>query len=329
MYSKFRKEFQKKNKKLIIVLLSIFITIAVNAQDKKVAVFDPGGSVTNSIREIVREEISSAIVNMGGFKVLEREMIDKVLKENQFQMGGLVDDSQISEAGKRMGANMVFISNLTIMENGNYFISCKMIDVLTASIEKQKTGLSNRGSNDLLDVVKRVVNEMFADISKVVEPARTENKPVIQEKQSLSEERLYADGRKIYQGSRILQKYEIENLMGKNFDAKRLYHKGITRYKQGKNWIFFGAGTIVIGSLFTVLFPSKHNGVPDYSRSLDGVLVGCLLGIPQITTGIIFMSSSKNFINQSVEEYNYGKKVSSTELKLGFTGNGLGVAVKF
>ena len=80
------------------------------AQDKKVAIFNPAGSVENStIKEIIREEISSIIVNTAGYTVLERQLIDKVLEENKFQLSGLVDDSQISEVGKRMGANIVFV----------------------------------------------------------------------------------------------------------------------------------------------------------------------------------------------------------------------------
>ena len=39
------------------------------AQDNKVAVFDPAGDVTSSIKEIVREEISASIVNMTDYTV--------------------------------------------------------------------------------------------------------------------------------------------------------------------------------------------------------------------------------------------------------------------
>jgi len=159
-------------KKVIITSVIAFISIMAMAQDKKVAVFDPAGSVSTSIREIVREEISSVVVNALGYTVLERSLISKVLEENKFQSGGLVDDSQISEIGKRMGANLVLVSSLTIMENGNYYISCKMIDVLTARIEKQKTARTLQGSNDLINVVGKMVGEMFLDTQK-----SSENQP--------------------------------------------------------------------------------------------------------------------------------------------------------
>ena len=148
-------------KKIITIIIASSLSFTAMSQDKKVAVFDPAGSVPNSTKEIVREEISSVIVNALGYTVLERALINKVLEENKFQTGGLVDDSQISEIGRRMGANLVFVSSLTIMDNGNYYVSGKMIDVLSARIEKQKTARTNQGSNDLIDVVGKMVTEMF------------------------------------------------------------------------------------------------------------------------------------------------------------------------
>jgi len=164
-------------KKLITILaIALLLCVTALAQDKKVAVMDPVGAVPKTIMEIVREEISSVVVNALGYTVLERSLIDKVLQENKFQMSGLVDDSQISEIGKRMGANLVLVTTLTIMENGNYYISCKLIDVLTARIEKQKTGRSERKSNDLVDIVDKMVGEMFLSSTRVSDGRQFEEK---------------------------------------------------------------------------------------------------------------------------------------------------------
>jgi hypothetical protein len=172
------------HKIVITSILGILLSFTAMAQDKKVAVFDPAGKVDENTLEIVREEISSIIVNTAGYTVLERQLINKVLEENKFQQGSLVDDAQISEIGKRMGANYVFVTNITLMGDGIYYISCKMIDVLTARIEKQKTGQTtqkasnfsfknlltkdktkqssnNKSSDDLITVVQRIVKEMF------------------------------------------------------------------------------------------------------------------------------------------------------------------------
>lgn len=143
-------------------VVALLVSVGVMAQVKKVAVIDPVGDIPNATRDIVREEISSGIVNMPGYTVLERSLIDKILEENKFQTGsGLVDDSQISKMGMMMGANFVFITSVTIMENGNYYISCKMVDVLTSRIDKQRTARTRQGPNDLIDVVENVILQMF------------------------------------------------------------------------------------------------------------------------------------------------------------------------
>ena len=144
-----------------LIIITILIVSSLNAQDKKVAVFDPAGEVSISTKNIVREEISSAIVSSAGYAVLERQLINKVLEENKFQMGGMVDDSQISEMGKMMGANYVLVSSIEKMENGNLYISCKLIEVLTSRVEKQKTAQTQKRSDDLVSVVKNMVTEMF------------------------------------------------------------------------------------------------------------------------------------------------------------------------
>jgi hypothetical protein len=149
----------KKN--ISLLFLALALSLAVHAQnDLSVAVFDPAGEVDAVVKEVVREEVSSIVVNAKGYMVLERQLINKVLEENKFQQGGLVDDSQIIEVGKRMGANYVFVTTISKLDK-NFYISCKMIEVLTAKIEKQKTGQTAKGLNDIVQTVQTVVNNML------------------------------------------------------------------------------------------------------------------------------------------------------------------------
>jgi len=156
-------------KKIITTTIALLSSMATLAQDQKVAVFNPAGDVANYIIGVVREEISSIIVNTSGYTVLERSLIDRVLEENRFQAGGLVDDAQISEMGRRMGANLVLITNFTKMGNGNFHISAKLIDVMTARIEKQQTTQTAQGENDLISAVNRMGREMFVATPGVFE----------------------------------------------------------------------------------------------------------------------------------------------------------------
>lgn len=145
---------------LIIFLVFAVIGIVKGQEDKKVAVFDPVGDVSQNLKIVIREELSNAVVNTLGFTVLERELINKVFAETKFQMTGHVDDGQIGELGKKMGANYVCYASISSV-GGNYYISCKMVDVMTAKIERQNTGITQSGLDDLFTVVSTVSRAML------------------------------------------------------------------------------------------------------------------------------------------------------------------------
>ncbi len=127
---------------------------------RKVAIFDPEGKgVDLGIKSIVREEISSVFVN-NGYVVVERALISKVLEENKFQSTGHVDDAQIGELGRKMGATTVCVSSIAQM--GNVFhISCKMVDVSSGLVERQFTGKTSPGGGDLDQVVYNITKRMI------------------------------------------------------------------------------------------------------------------------------------------------------------------------
>ncbi len=163
---------------ILLILLSVGFSNAQSGKDKKVAVFDPVGDVSNNLKIIIREELSNAVVNTLGFTVLERELINKVLAESEFQMTGHVDDGQIGELGKKMGANYVAYASISSV-GGNYYISCKMVDVMTAKIERQNTGITQSGLDDLFSVVSAVSRAMLQQQSTSVKTSTSSSKPTV------------------------------------------------------------------------------------------------------------------------------------------------------
>lgn len=116
--------------------------LSAQNQKPKVAIFDPAGTAKNMDEEmaiVVREMVSAAIVNTGKYNIVERSLIDRVLKEQKFSNSGAVDESQVSAIGKLAGANKVVLSVFTAAGSGKVMLSLKVIDVESASIESQKT----------------------------------------------------------------------------------------------------------------------------------------------------------------------------------------------
>lgn len=145
-------------KSIYMIVLATIISIPVWADDTKlrIAVFDPtssGTSIDDGTKVAIREIISSTIVNAGRHNIVERSLLEKVMQEQQFSNSGVVDDSDATEIGKLTGANKVILSVVTLT-GGRNMLSIKMIDVKTASVERQKVKVVTSG--ELLDVVEPI-----------------------------------------------------------------------------------------------------------------------------------------------------------------------------
>ena len=124
---------------LYSLFLLLFIPLSAHSQGGcKVVIFDTTGDIEKVLLEIAREEICAVVVKTTGYTVLERELINKALDESRFQGCDMANEAQISDFGKWIGADYVFVS--TIFKRGkNYYITCKMIEVSTARIDKPFT----------------------------------------------------------------------------------------------------------------------------------------------------------------------------------------------
>ncbi len=142
----------------IILILMLFVTIAT--AQKKVAVFDPADDSNTGYAEIVREVLSTGLTNSFDYIPVERAMIQQVLQENQYQATGMVDESKISELGKQMGADYVCVAIIKKMGT-NFFITAKLVNVTTATVELQQFVKTDNGDNDLFDKVVELSEKLF------------------------------------------------------------------------------------------------------------------------------------------------------------------------
>jgi hypothetical protein len=154
-----------KKIKIILSVLLMTISLSLYSQETKlrVAVFDPsssGTAIDEGTKVAVREIISSTFVDTGKYTIVERSLLQQVMKEQQFSNTDVVDDSQATELGKLAGANKVVISIVTLV-GGRNMLSVKVIDVQTATVDQQKTKVVS--SNDLLDAVEPLTLELMGE----------------------------------------------------------------------------------------------------------------------------------------------------------------------
>ena len=159
--------------KRIILFSALFFAVQIlSAQDEKlrVAIFDPtssGTAIDEGTRIAVREIISSTFVNTGRYNIVERSLLQQVMREQKFSNTDDVDDAHATELGRLAGANQVVLSVIT-MVGGRNMLSIKKIDVQTATVEAQRTKIVP--SNDLLTSVEPLALELLGE--EVVTPQR-------------------------------------------------------------------------------------------------------------------------------------------------------------
>lgn len=145
-------------KRVNLLFVAILITISAFTQSK-VAVFDPEDKNNTGYAEVIREMLSTGLSKSTYYKPVERVLINKVLEENKYQNSGMVDDSKISELGKQMGADYVCVSMIQKMGT-NYFITVKLVNVTTASVEFQEYVKTIDGENDLFEKVDALAGKL-------------------------------------------------------------------------------------------------------------------------------------------------------------------------
>jgi hypothetical protein len=85
------------------------------------------------MREFVLEELAYILVDSGMFKVVDRRNLDTIRGEQNFQLGGEVDDGSAVSIGKMLGANIVITGSISGTETTRR-LRLKALDVTTAEI---------------------------------------------------------------------------------------------------------------------------------------------------------------------------------------------------
>ena len=122
-------------KKLLIILLSA-LSLTTFAEKTKVAVYVTGSeSVSETTKQVVGGELVAGIVANKDYNAVERtaDFLAELMKEQDYQRSGNVDDEQIQALGRQFGVQQVCVA--TIMPNGDKcYIQARMLDVETATI---------------------------------------------------------------------------------------------------------------------------------------------------------------------------------------------------
>ena len=126
--------------KQISLFLAIFAIQIATAQ-VQVAILEPIGvtsEVTMMHRSMVRGEMVKAIGRQNGYAAFNRADIDQLMKEQNFQQSGMVDDATRKRLGAMQGVDCVCITKIT-KEGNNYYLEANLVNIETGKISNPAT----------------------------------------------------------------------------------------------------------------------------------------------------------------------------------------------
>jgi hypothetical protein len=126
---------------ILILLSSITSTISQEVQERKnIAVIDMESRGGLSLAEmgILTDRLRSTLVNTQVFNVLDRGLMDDILREQGFQMSGCTSTECAVEAGKILGVEEMVTGTIGLIGK-LYTIDIILIDVETSKIIKSLT----------------------------------------------------------------------------------------------------------------------------------------------------------------------------------------------
>jgi TolB-like protein len=90
-------------------------------------------SMSDQLSAYVIDELNNAIVNVGTLTVVDRQQLDLIMQEMQFQESGLVSDESAQEIGRMLGAQYIVSGSIEVVA-GSYRFRTRALTVENAAI---------------------------------------------------------------------------------------------------------------------------------------------------------------------------------------------------
>ncbi|MCL2690255.1 MAG: hypothetical protein FWE57_10485 [Chitinispirillia bacterium] len=151
-------------RKLTFFTVMLFSIAALASDLPKIAVYVTG-AVPEGEKNALGTRMLASLVNSGRYIGIERSgaFVAEIMREQQTQRSGAVDDSQISQLGKQFGVKYVCIAAIT-PAFGSYQVSARIVDVETAAVVFIGEVTSQlRNIRDMTQAADKIVQTMFGD----------------------------------------------------------------------------------------------------------------------------------------------------------------------
>jgi len=123
-----------------------------------VAEFDAQG-VSSTDAAVIAEMLRNRLLNAGGFTVIEKKNMDKVLTEQAFQQTGCTSQECAVKLGKLLNAQGIVVGTFGKLL-GRYLVSVRLVDVETG-----RAVVADEAKGDTVDEIESAVDGMVRRMS--------------------------------------------------------------------------------------------------------------------------------------------------------------------
>jgi sRNA-binding regulator protein Hfq len=127
--------------------------------------------INSSLLSVLTDEFRRSLNETDSFKVMERDMMEKILREQAFQMTGAVDEAYMVKVGRIVGVSRIVSGSIVKMGEGAYAASVKMVAVESGSI---LATASEKRTGDSFEVNKRMLRNLAFALAGKTTPDRAE-----------------------------------------------------------------------------------------------------------------------------------------------------------
>lgn len=167
-------------KKLFAILLLV-LPFALFAQTKVAVYVTATETVPKETKKIIGSEVVAAFVATKEYNAIERttEFLNEITKEQDYQRGGNVDDSQICELGRQFGVDLVCVTDITKFQD-KFYVQARLIDVEKAIVLATAREIAQLEDLDaIMKLASNLAQSLInADVSYVLKVENTQSVPI-------------------------------------------------------------------------------------------------------------------------------------------------------
>ncbi len=117
-----------------------------------------------SLGDLVSETFTSALVNSSAFKIIEREQLDKVIKEMEMSKTGFIDTTDAVQIGKMLHADAIITGSVALL-GGQIQLNARIIDIESAYVISAESKTARYTLQNINTVVNSIVRKLSSSLS--------------------------------------------------------------------------------------------------------------------------------------------------------------------